>query len=685
MLRLSDLGFVTALAIKCVVVVLALIALVSAAMLEDIVWDKFGGSDDHIVPHPGDEQVDECAAQGDHHKKPLSEVVSVVTKSGNNKYAAIDVTQGKDKTCFSIMKDEKDPMLEKGSWSHTPDGVFPASCDTDSIKEVTSLASDDTRISGHCFTSSNIDSIGNEFCADDPILSDGCAAVDNLWPDIGNFEDVDKMFRSCDSTFGQGNVNNDNELSWFSPSSHFFDGSEDALKAGFKSSCSESSALQSTSEHHETAMKYMPNSARPLINDAEKQSVPNTYKTRSLALDADEPVAIGHSSYTNLMDVTAENKEFMSMRQINLQRKRLKHKNQSEGNRKDQHSEYLSGGSFCSHGTLKQFAVVDLPSVPSPQQVFPSPGPQLQQQKQNLETDSLNYLHTYIPYVHLEYSRPSDQILVTPAPFSIKSENKGHFSLSRKASSHACNHVQTMERFPDPLADSPAMTPDKNTKKLHQQQEVQATLNIDPRHEDLVQAAFTDQVPVEKLEHQVQNEDHSDVEEACIPAVEVDSSTVQESSCMSSVLGEISVEATSFQQLQYVMEQLDIRTKLCIRESLYRLARSAEHRHNFGNSNGGSRDGRDRSGVLTTEESNKCTGFMDMETVTNPIDRSIACLLFHRPSGPSTRPTNGALFLESHTAIRVSITNQPVMAENLVCQGEIGGGADSKLLITEQY
>lgn len=32
--------------------------------------------------------------------------------------------------------------------------------------------------------------------------------------------------------------------------------------------------------------------------------------------------------------------------------------------------------------------------------------------------------------------------------------------------------------------------------------------------------------------------------------------------------------------------QLDIRTKMCIRDSLYRLAKSAERRHNYANTNG---------------------------------------------------------------------------------------------------
>jgi hypothetical protein len=43
----------------------------------------------------------------------------------------------------------------------------------------------------------------------------------------------------------------------------------------------------------------------------------------------------------------------------------------------------------------------------------------------------------------------------------------------------------------------------------------------------------------------------------------------------------------------------------------------------------------------------RCTGFVNIETTTNPIDRSIAHLLFHRPSESSTLPRSDTLPLKS--------------------------------------
>lgn len=193
--------------------------------LEDNVWDEFGESDDHIVPHPDNGHGSCLATEGDSRKKPRCEVIGLTNHADTSTRYGI---QGKEERNSSTLNN-RGIMLEKGSWSHTPDGMFP-SCDADSIKGVPGMAADDTRMSSHSFKSGNVVSGGSEFCTDDPIMGDGCTAVDNNlyryplsqisqtgndlnffendqedkengdllyygWPDIGNFEDVDRMFR----------------------------------------------------------------------------------------------------------------------------------------------------------------------------------------------------------------------------------------------------------------------------------------------------------------------------------------------------------------------------------------------------------------------------------------------------------------------------------------------------------
>jgi hypothetical protein len=128
----------------------------------------------------------------------------------------------------------------------------------------------------------------------------------------------------------------------------------------------------------------------------------------------------------------------------------------------------------------------------------------------------------------------------------------------------------------------------------------------------------------------------NNVENLCSP-------NTKESSLMNCTPEEISHEVSSFCQLQQVMEQLDLKTKLCIRDSLFRLAWSAEQRHNYANLNGST----DSNVAFIAPGSTTCSGFMDIETDTNPIDRSVAHLLFHRPSDASAMPPHMTMHEES--------------------------------------
>ncbi|PON39088.1 dentin sialophosphoprotein-like protein [Trema orientale] len=666
--------------------------------LEDNVWDEFGESDDHIVPHPSNTHGDQSTIEGDCCKKRQSEVIGVASNADTSTKYRI---QGKEKSNVPTVTNNG-IMLEKGSWSHTPDGVFP-SCDTDSMKEVASIASDDTRMSTHSLKSSNVESGGSDFCADDPIMGDGCTEVDNNvyryplsqvpqtgndlsffdndnedkengdllyygWPDIGNFEDVDRMFRSCDSTFGIESLNNDEELCWFS-SSNATEGSENPLK----SSGSNTGSSKVVSGHHES---FKPDDVGN-SNNSNKNNGSVVNRMCSQSTDADDPSALGHVSFLNGLDTKSESEDtLMPKEQINLCRKLPRQQTQSEGGKKDQYLE--SGGSFQGYHNLKQFADMKHPLGELSSQVYSTPS--MQQHKQSTGSDSISYGQRKLPYMHLEYTHHSDQISVCPTP-STKSENDGH------PSPCTSNQLQSMEGSHGGSTEIPDIRMSGKRETLYNCQGFQSsfTMNFEKTastSQMVLSGAASNQKQMQQSENQI--EGHSDVEGASIeiPA-ELDSSNVQESSCMSSVLDDISLEATSFRQLQQVMEKLDVRTKLCIRDSLYRLARSAEQRHNCANQRGGSRDNRDVSGALMVEETNKCTGFMDMETDTNPIDRSIAHLLFHRPSDPSRVPSNDPVSLRPHVLIHESVSSPPVMGETQVFEEETTAGGEKEMLITD--
>jgi hypothetical protein len=118
--------------------------------------------------------------------------------------------------------------------------------------------------------------------------------------------------------------------------------------------------------------------------------------------------------------------------------------------------------------------------------------------------------------------------------------------------------------------------------------------------------------------------------------VTMGTSMVVDGSFVSSVSSDNSVEESSFRQLQDAVSQLDVQTKLCIRDGLYRLARSAQNRPVFSNTMNSNGDSQDVKDAQNADTSRKFVDHRSIETQTNPIDRSIALLLFHQPSDQMT-------------------------------------------------
>ncbi|KAG8651661.1 hypothetical protein MANES_06G010600v8 [Manihot esculenta] len=596
---------------------------------EDNVWDAFRESDDHIVPHPAKECGDQFRVCSDIHKKPWHKVVGTVSDASD----AAGYTQRKEKTSLLTLT-KKDRMLDKGSWSHALDGVFPA-CNSGSVKEVASIASEETRASNGILKVGNTDSVGSELCSDDPALDEKSAADDtdtylfplgqisetdndlnffdndhedkddsNLlyygWPDdIGNFEDVDRMFRSCDSTFGLESLSNEDDLCWFSLS-HATEGSQDALKSGSKFSSSEASALNYTSDHHDASRL---NNVDSSVNDSNKETLLTGDKISSNTAGATDISAFGQLQFPNRSVANSTSKdETMLHEQINSNRSKVRHQNHSEGKRKERDLD--NGGSFHHNGNLKQFADAKCSLGNVPHQVLSPLG--VQQHKQNTVSDSLNHMQTHLSYMHVDYGRPSNQTLVCPNQSRIKSESNGILSPPPKETSFESNQVLFMESSHGPSSEAPAVTTEKR-ERLYCNQDLEVPYARNLKNPNIASVkSFYDSVQNQARQSGCDIEGHSEIGGVSIAiAGELDSSNAQESSCMSSVSDEISLEATSFCQLQQVMEQLDIRTKLCIRDSLYRLARSAEQRHNCVNADVGTRDDRDTSCPLMDQETNK--------------------------------------------------------------------------------
>ncbi|KAK4791936.1 hypothetical protein SAY86_022371 [Trapa natans] len=629
--------------------------------LQDNVWDEFGESGDHIVPQP----PDETDVQNESHKKLKLEISGI---SSNANCTTNFVSLGKGEECpLTFTKSRK--MLENGSWSQADHSGFPSSYDGDSVKETAVMACDDSRTSDLYFKSGTT----SELCSKDSVFGGRLAPVDNNlynyslnhtsqtegsldffgnenkesndlyyeWPDIGNFEDVDKMFRSCDSTFGLGSLSNDDDFGWFLPS-HAIEGSEDALKSGFEFSCPEPTELRSVTANH---IESGPDSEDLTVDDFKARSASVSESMRSNITCACEAATFDHLQFVNGLDMKSQsNGDHTLKEEMNLGRKQLKIQHPSDGKRKGRSLE--NGDCFRHYSMSKHTRDSKAPSSSKVHHVISTSDPRKHNHEGRSEIFANEQRHGYTSAdYHPQVSQESEY----PTSSSIKCENNGQPSSSTKGSSYASNQVP----------------PTHHSPKVHIAREVERASFHNNQHlqghkfgslNGSSSTAISDPVTVQKQVHQTGNDidGHSEVDGNNNGVKkELDSSLPQDSSSASS-MDEKSMEATSFRQLQQVMEQLDIKTKLCIRDSLYRLARSAEQRHSCTNPIVAI------SGAATTDESNKCNGFLDMETGTNPIDRSVAHLLFHRPSYPAVVPSsNDVSSPKSNAMINRSVTSAP--------------------------
>ncbi|XP_047337421.1 protein LNK1 [Impatiens glandulifera] len=557
---------------------------------EDTFWNEFVQTDDHIVPHPGHEYETDPELNGNSNKRPRCDVAGVSSHAGENS-ASKSVGQPKEDGSFQPLDNIKNTMLDKESWSQTPKDVFSASHDNDATLKMTP----------HCFQSSNGGAISSDTysypLAEMSPTENDLSFLDNDhgdygWPEIGNFEDVDRMFRSCDSTFGIDSIGNGNELSWFS-SSHDVEGSEDVLmNSDFKFS-SESTPCKGTPEQYEASK--LKHSQLVGNSNAEAGSV-----AQSSVIN--EPSVSRHMTFMN---------DGLKPKELEL------------------------------NGNL-QFKETKIPSLIH--QVYTSPD--IRTQNQSIGADPNSYLQNHVNYMHLDYGDLSNQISVNPTTPGARSEYP-------ESSDHP---VQSFENYHDPSLETPDIKVDKKRKRSQYRLGLQSSCKADANHVNALDPSAACNLKsahkkqVHKLQNELENHDEIDGVRCGNPA-EVDSLYAQESS-LESGLVDISLEASSFRQLQQVTDKLDIRTKLCIRDSLYRLARSAEQRNNQETLHG-SCNGMHVAGAMVVEGTNN---FADMETDTNPIDRSIAHLLFHRAPDTSLMPRQDGVSGESHRTIHGSTT-----------------------------
>ncbi|KAK1359266.1 hypothetical protein POM88_043740 [Heracleum sosnowskyi] len=580
------------------------------------IWDDFCHIDDHIVPHSRDENSRGHASQSESCKKPRIEV-----STADEKCPAKCFSQEKEEIDSSIVNLPKLTMSESGMWTYQPDGTFSVLCDGDPTKELATIASANTKTSSSCFQSHNSASLENDLSYLDIPEDESSDLLYYDWDDVG-FEDV---FRNCDSLFNLQSKSNNDEIDWLS-ASNAFDGSESASRMDFAST-----GLHVKQNPSEDLAPLELKTECSSANDTDMTNVPASNKTSPPLSEVEDTTLLSCISVANTSNEIAEIKD------------NIVPKDQECNKREAMINDHVENGDALCYPSDLWIEGKYLSSEDASHNNHTTIC--VQQHKENLRSATLHHLRANVPCIQSDCHQPSDQTTVSPSLSGTRSENNTATYLPQKESPLSFEGLQDKDCSQDLSSMVIDAAPEEGQDKPCHYQGFLASFNSNAG--DVAVASICNTLPV-----QSSNEfgNHNDVEGAScgIPAGKAGPWYVQESPIANSGINEGSLEATSFRQLQQVMEQLDLRTKLCIRDSLYRLARSAEQRHNNGGP-GGDRDAR----TFMVDGTNKSSGYIDIEADTNPIDRSVAHLLFHRPSVP----------LPSKSIIPASVADPPIVAE----------------------
>ncbi|XP_065868294.1 protein LNK2 isoform X2 [Euphorbia lathyris] len=587
----------------------------------NIIWDEAGESDDHIVPYP--------EAKEDYGKKKEWAQEANNSKFSEQKPPGAKVDTHEQKLGSSSNFESSEGASASGfgidSW---PNLSLSTTVKTDQDSLDTSVTNKLTESAVQIDKDSEVFQKGKE-------QGD---FVDYGWATIGSFDDLDPIFSNDDPIFGSVSLSNADEL-W--PSS------EDVINNPEKSfplySDSELGPLGNTSEHFEIKTEYTQEDGQSFTLDYGKMNLPASHGLQNAFAASDhveysgdrsKPVVKEQADLTIMRKNTVANSPLTANNlaaqqqlphKVHRQKKSLKSRKRLE-EQSDMDVYHNSYGNWSSVGTTGQFSPT-----------FLNPSPSVLSQPRPLQGhEALQYQLISNPSMAPSaYGTFTNTCSTMPVLSNIQSGDfKNQSVLSGyEVSSGKPNPVDKLDK-------NRTMTPQEKIEKLRKRQQMQALLAIQKQQQQFShQVSCSDQSVAQKCLQENQNQlvEGADLEVDDLrnfPAFDPNSPVEQDdSSSMSLAVDDSSAEDTVLYRLQDIIGKMDVRARLCIRDSLFRLAQSALQRHYASHTSSNNNSSQNEL-IVTKEEighQNRNVKMSEAETETNPIDRTVAHLLFHRP------------------------------------------------------
>ncbi|XP_011042166.1 PREDICTED: uncharacterized protein LOC105137914 isoform X7 [Populus euphratica] len=582
--------------------------------LTNIIWGEAEDSDDHIVPYP-EASEDYCK------KKESSEEASTIKSSEQKAPGAKVDTDGRKLESISNVDTSEGTSslgLDMDRW---PNLSSPNAAKTEQDSLETSISNNLTEITKLESSADHLDKDTEIFQNPHEGKEQG-DFVDYGWASIGSFDDLDRIFSNDDPIFGNVNLGNADEL--WSSSKYTTNSPVKPFPI----------SVASREEDQLFALGY------GKMNDPASHGLQNTQagldhveydegKNKPMLKEQTDLAVVGKNTAAN-SQLTEENGAFPNELANKFCDQTYRQKKILKGREKlEEKGELKSYQDFYGNWTSYVIPACQLKDHSAPQIMQSSPPSILSQQKQLQGSEQLQYQQISNPFVAPSAYGSITNPYSMPGLSHIQSGDFKHQPLASgyEVSSGNANPINK-------LADCPVkpqrMTPQEKIEKLRRRQQIQAMLAIQKQQQQLVHQKCSQ-------ENQIQHVEGADLEVedlSTLSSFDPNSPIEQDdSNTVSLAVNDYSMEDTVLYRLQDIISKLDVRIRLCIRDSLFRLAQSAMQRHyasDTGSTNNSSRDEQ----VAAKEETSsqrRVVQMPEVETETNPVDRTVAHLLFHRP------------------------------------------------------
>lgn len=614
--------------------------------MDDIDWNEFQQSNDLIVPDPTDVEERQWAVSGKQWNKLHCQNSSVLATGQRMMGCNNVISEGKvvDPSSSNNKTGQSAQSLNVDMWDVLDDeelartGYNPMCVDAamgiDSQKE---------GVNGEYCKDVKLESVNRDlilgYCKEDPLLADRDAAVvnnschfllndisspegeldffggehknetsngtlDYSWENISNFEEVDKLFRYSESNLAQAVGSSSDEVAWHrSLSSNIHSKS---IQQGLASLSPEERTPKQTSEQYELKMKNVPcESPHFLVLNQKCDSKVDNSRCNEHTLAPNEPLKESPKNHILASQGHAQNgPKTLWEEQVDL--------------------------NLLQTGISSEFK-------------------EKVQIKSSDKNASLNSHEPQVPYMHAGYGHPLQHMLMMP-PLSNprpQVQQSCQAFAAYQLPADMSNQQWPVKRPSEMLCSSPIMMLQDKIKKPRGCKQMQDMVTVDHKEQNISTDSSLLQKHTQSMHYQ-----HAEVKPQegtdRIPLSSNGGSDQQDnlSRDHESTVDDIDgpTEASILYQLQASVSQLDNPTRLCIRDALYRLARSAMQRHDVSdtkssNANRGEHIKMGHPEASSSDyqlQDDRCSGFTNLETETNAIDRSVAHLLFHRSAMPST-------------------------------------------------